>query len=102
LYLAFALAGLGEKDAAYAAAQKAIALRPAVDAVVGASFEEAFARVKARFGDNDAVIADLQRLLSTNYIGPEQIPLTPALLRLEPSWNSLRTDPRFQKLCEEK
>jgi tetratricopeptide (TPR) repeat protein len=101
LYLAFALAGLGEKDAAYSAAQKAIALRPSVDAVVGASFDEAFARVKARFGENDAVIADLERLLATNYIGPEQIPLTPALLRLEPAWNSLRADPRFQKLCEE-
>jgi TolB-like protein/predicted Zn-dependent protease len=102
LYLAFALAGLGEKGAAYAAALKAINRRPSVDAVVGASFDEAFARVKARFGENDAVIADLERLLSTNYIGPEQIPLTPALLRLEPSWNPLRADPRFQKLCEEK
>ncbi|HMJ05181.1 MAG TPA: hypothetical protein VK474_02895, partial [Chthoniobacterales bacterium] len=98
LYLAFALAGLGEKDAAYAAAQKAIALRPSVDAVVGASFDEAFARIKARFGDNTAAIADLQRLLSTSYLGPEQIVLTPALLQLEPAWIPLRGDPRFQKL----
>ena len=102
LYLAFTLAGLGEKEGAYSAAQKAIALRPSVDAVVGASFDEAFARVKARFGENDAAIADLQRLLSTKYIGPEQIPLTPALLRLEPAWIPLRTDPRFKKLSEEK
>lgn len=100
LYLALTLAALGEKDAAYAAAQKAIALRPSVDAVVGASFDEAFARVKTRFGENDAVIAELQRLLSTNYLGPEQMPLTPALLRLYPNWNPLRTDPRFQKLGE--
>jgi TolB-like protein/Tfp pilus assembly protein PilF len=102
LYLAFALAGLGEKDAAYSAAQKAIALRPSVDAVVGASFEEAFARVKARFGDNDAAIADLRRLLSTKYLGPEQIVLTPALLRLEPAWIPLRNEPRFQQLLSEK
>jgi TolB-like protein/Flp pilus assembly protein TadD len=102
LYLALALAALGEKDAAYSAAQKAIALRPAVDAVVGASFDEAFARVKTRFGENDAVIAELQRLLKTNYLGPEQMPLTPALLRLDPVWNPLRADPRFQKLSEEK
>jgi TolB-like protein/Flp pilus assembly protein TadD len=102
LYLALTLAGLGEKDAAYAAAQKAIALRPSVDAVVGASFEEAFARVKARFGDNDAAVADLRRLLSTNYIGPEQIVLTPALLRLEPAWIPLRNDPRFEQLLSEK
>lgn len=98
LYLACALAGLGDKEAAYAAAQKAIALRPSVDALLGASFEEAFARIKARFGDNTAAIADLQRLLSTNYIGPEQIVLTPALLQLEPAWTPLRGDPRFQKL----
>ena len=97
LYLAFALAGLGEKDAAYSAAQRAIALRPAVDAMVGASFDEAFARVKARFGENNAAIGDLRRLLSTNYLGPEQIALTPALLRLDPAWISLRNDPRFEE-----
>jgi tetratricopeptide (TPR) repeat protein len=98
LYLAFALAGLGEKEAAYSAAQKAIAVRPSVDALVGASFDEAFARVKARFGDKDAALADLRRLLATNYLGPEQIALTPALLRLEPAWIPLRSDPGFQEL----
>ena len=100
LYLAFVLAGLGEKNAAYSAAQKAIALRPSVDAVVGASFEEAFARVKARFGENEAAIADLRRLLATNYLGPEQIALTPALLRLDPAWRSLRYDPRFEQIVQ--
>jgi hypothetical protein len=29
-------------------------------------------------------------------------PLTPALLRLDPMFDALRNDPRFQKLCEEK
>jgi len=28
--------------------------------------------------------------------------LTPALLRLDPQWDPLRSDPAFQKLCEEK
>jgi hypothetical protein len=38
-------------------------------------------------------------LLATNYSGP---PLTPAQLRIDPDWDKLRDDPRFQKLCEEK
>jgi len=29
-------------------------------------------------------------------------PITPALLRLDPYWDPLRSDPAFQKLCEEK
>ena len=103
IYLAFVQAGLANKEAALAAAQKAVALRPAsLDAIASASSEEALARIRARFGETDAAIADLRRLLATNYVGPEQIALTPALLRLDPAWISLRNDPRFQELCEEK
>jgi GTPase SAR1 family protein len=49
---------------------------------------------------DDAAIADLRRLLATNYLGPEQIALTPALLRLDPAWMSLRNDPRFEALVQ--
>ncbi|HWM25618.1 MAG TPA: tetratricopeptide repeat protein [Chthoniobacterales bacterium] len=103
MYLGFVQAALGQKEAALAAAQKAIDLRPAsVDAVAGPGFEEALARIKAQFGQTDAALLELRRLLKLNYLGPEQIPLTPALLRLDPVWNPLRQDPRFQELCRGK
>jgi TolB-like protein/Flp pilus assembly protein TadD len=99
MYLAFVEASLGNKEAAYGAAQKAIALRPAsVDTFKQGMFEEAFTRIKVRFGESDAALADLRRMLGTNHLGPEQIALTPALLRLDPAWASLRNDPRFEKI----
>jgi hypothetical protein len=41
----------------------------------------------------------LQHLLSIPYAAP---PVTPALLRIDPDWDNLRGDPRFEKLCQEK
>jgi hypothetical protein len=41
------------------------------------------------------------RLTFTSWLyGPTAV--TPALLRLDPLWDPLRSDPAFQKLCEEK
>ncbi len=98
--LSWACAGLGDKESALKYARQAIALLPASkDALIGPSYEENLARIQARFGDKDDAIAGLQHLLATNYSGP---PLTPAQLRIDPDWDKLRGDPRFQKLCEEK
>jgi len=91
---------LGEKETALRQAENAVALLPASqDAVIGPALEEDLARVEAEVGENDRAIARLQKLLKTPYSSVSHTgPITPALLRLHPSWDPLRGDPRFEKL----
>ena len=99
LALSLIHAVLGEKDAAINEAERAITLLPSEkDAVDGPSYEENLASVEVNVGDKNRAIPRLQRLLQIPYSNC----LTPALLRLDPKWDPLRGDPRFQKLCEEK
>jgi TolB-like protein/class 3 adenylate cyclase/Tfp pilus assembly protein PilF len=103
--LALTNAGLGDKVAALALAERAIAAIPIEkDANYGPFPLEILARVAAQVGEPDRAIAVLQKLLSIPYNGAlgENVPLTPALLRLDPMFDPLRTNPAFQKLCEEK
>jgi TolB-like protein/Tfp pilus assembly protein PilF len=91
---------LGDRDSAVQKANAAIAAWPSsVDVVRAPAGEEALARVYAQLGNADAAIPIIERVLRANYLGPEQIVLTPALLRLDPMWDPLRGDPRFQKLA---
>jgi TolB-like protein/class 3 adenylate cyclase/Tfp pilus assembly protein PilF len=106
-HLALTNMGLGDKAAALAAAEQAIAAVPiGKDAIDGArpSGSEVLARVAAQIGQTDRAISALQELLSVPYRGPlaEYMPLTPALLRLDPMFDPLRADPRFQELCKDK
>src|SRR5206468_10606483 len=97
--------GLGDKATAIALAERAMALLPIEkDAVFGPRPLEALARVTTGMGESDRAIAALQKLLSMPGQGAlaEAVPLTPALLRLDPMFDPLLNDPRFQKLCEEK
>src|SRR5437870_5244002 len=93
---------LGDKAAALAFSERAIAANPVEkDAVTGPVPIEILARVTARMGEPDRAIAALQKLLSTPYSGAFGfgVPLTPALLRLDPMFDPIRNDPRFQKLA---
>jgi serine/threonine-protein kinase len=99
--LALTNMGLGENAAALALAERAIAMISIEkDALTGPRPLDILARVAARIGEEDRSIATLTKLLSIPYEAPlaANPPLTPALLRLDPMFDPLRKDPRFQKL----
>jgi serine/threonine protein kinase/Tfp pilus assembly protein PilF len=103
--LALTNMGLGDKAAAFKLIEQAMAaVSIEKDAVFGPIPIEILARVAARTGEPDRAIAALQKLLSMPAISAlaSSVSLTPALLRLDPMFDPLRGDLRFQKLCEEK
>jgi hypothetical protein len=95
----------GEKDLALKLAERTVMLKPrAKDAASGPSYEENLAVIQMLVGENSRAVSTLTQLLQTPYFGAcyGGTPITPAHLRLDPMWNPLRSDPAFQKLCQEK
>jgi tetratricopeptide (TPR) repeat protein len=91
-----ALAGLGRSDEAIEHARRAVEILPmSREAYRGAYLLESFAATYALVGENEKAVALLEELLAV----PSQ--LSPALLRLDPAWDSLREEPGFRKLTRD-
>jgi TolB-like protein/class 3 adenylate cyclase len=94
-YLAQAYCGLGDRANATKHAAIAVQTVPITkDALSGAYYHDIQARVWAKLGDAKAAIPAIEALLKT----PAPTPLTPALLRLDPDFDKLRSDARFKAL----
>lgn len=89
------LAGLGQKNAAIAEGQRAVELLPeSQDAFDGPSATLSLAQIYAWTGESDQAIQLLDRSLNT----PNGVSVP--LLKLDPVWDPLRKDPRFQALID--
>ncbi|MBO0695106.1 MAG: hypothetical protein J2P56_03290 [Verrucomicrobia bacterium] len=89
------LAGLGQKDDAITQGKKAVELLPeSEDAFTGPRITAALAEIYVWVGEPDEAFRLLDHLL--------RVPngLTVPSLKLDPAWDPLRNDPRFQALID--
>jgi TolB-like protein/Flp pilus assembly protein TadD len=93
--LGMVLAGLGRKEEAIKEGKRAVELLPeAQDALDGPEVAVVLAQIYAWTGEHDRAFELLDHLL--------QVPssLTVPILKLDPVWDALRNDPRFQALID--
>lgn len=95
--LAIAYAGLGRREEALREAERGVDLLPlSLDAMTGADRLRDRARARVMVGDYEAAIEDLHNLLAI------PSPISANLLRVDPFWDPLRNNPRFQTLTEDR
>ncbi len=99
--LAQAYAGLGRRNEALAAAARAVELVPmSRDVLNGAPAVYWQARTLMLLGDNEGALERLEQLTAYPFYPNQPFGTTPIQLRLEPWWDPLRNEPRFQKLAQ--
>ena len=95
---------LGDKNAAWKEAERVKTITSSLgDVAIGPFADEDMAVVATLSGEHNRAIELLSHLTHISYSGwLYGYPVTPAALRLDPIWDSLRSDPAFQKLCQDK
>ena len=95
--LGFVYARLGVKEKALEYGELAVEILPvSKDAIQGLVHLEKLAGIYAITGENDKAIELLEKILAM----PAAILVTPGIMRLDPMWDPIRNDPRFNKLID--
>jgi tetratricopeptide (TPR) repeat protein len=88
-----ALAFLGRKDEAIREGELGVKLGgPATDAVSGPYYLHQLVRIEILVGEHERALTHLEALMKMPYL------ITPAWLKIDPNFDPLRQNPRFQKL----
>jgi TolB-like protein len=98
-FLGLVYANMGDAASAVAEGRKGMELqRTSEDPFEGPLREEEMAQIYALLGNADEAIPILKRWVQV----PSATSITPALMRIDPIWDPIRSDPRFQELVAEK
>jgi serine/threonine-protein kinase len=97
-WLGIAYAGLGDASRAISEGEKGMQMRTtSEDPFEGPVREEQMAQIYALLGNADEAIPILRKWIHVTSAND----ITPTLLRIEPIWDPIRNDPRFQELIEQ-